>query len=516
MSDEQPHPFAISSTRIASGTRPDEATAPHADSLQPGVHVGDFEIMELIGQGGVSRVYRARQCSLDRVVALKVTSSGDHDSTTALEGRTMAALDHTNIVPVYSEQIVEGRRLLAMSFVPGPSLADMLARKFEAQHESDVLEGRTRNQFACETVRDVARALHHAHEHNVLHCDVKPANILFTNDGRPRLADFNVSVRESASTNQPLGGTLSYMSPEQLGAVLGISDDSTQDATQTSRLIDTVDGRSDVYSLGLVLFQMLTGGWPYQEQHAGTDALQAAAFLRAIRLANPPEFPAESRLTPGLRSIVMKSLDVTTDRYTSASDLAEDLNRHTSNRPLRFAEGEPPAELVGKFIRRQSRPIAVASVMAALSAAVFFALNRPAEDSPEPASITTQLPVSASATELEQLGSSLAADEKFTEAIPVLKQAVEKDHSLRVAWFNLGVAYFKTGDFTGSVAAFDEAVELGLKTSTVYAHRCAARLASGDQAGAEEDVRRAEARMTDVEQPIVKPLLGEYRRRIPR
>lgn len=501
------HPFHISSTRIADATtdRGLKSDSNTAGELPLGTRVGDFELIELLGRGGVSYVYRARQCSLDRVVALKVTQLDAGVGTTSgvsQEGRTMASLSHDNIVPVFAEEVHDNHRLLAMGHVNGPSLAnvlDALASQASgntatgiASSVDDILAGRSRTQFACETAREIARALVHAHAHQVLHCDVKPANILFADSGRPLLTDFNVSVRNSATDDAPVGGTLAYMSPEHLGLVMGIRDE--QQAVVANS--EPVDERTDVYGLGLVLFQMLTGSWPFHEGQAGTDPLQAASVLRGIRLSVTPAFPDDCRLSRSLRSIVCKCLAPIGDRYQSAADLAEDLDRYLSNRRLKFATGSSLAERVVRSWRQHRLPIIVVSLAVLVLAVALIRANR------------------ASPAELERRGSELAAAGEYELAISPLESVVERNPQLRVARFNLGIAYFKTERFIDSVAAFDEVIKSGLCTSTVYAHRCAARLAAGDQPGAESDYQSALKTMTPRERTIVDPLLSEYARMV--
>lgn len=499
-------PFGISSTRIADATtdRQPKFDLNNANQFAVGTRVGDFEILELVGQGGVSHVFRARQCSLDRVVALKVTlhdAGVDPQSLTAHEGRTMASLSHDNIVPVFAEELTDTHRLLAMAFVSGPDLANLLESFGDQKSEDssairDILAGRSRTQFACETAREIARALAYAHTQNVLHCDVKPANILFAESGRPLLSDFNVSVRNSNAADGPIGGTLAYMSPEHLGLVMGVSD---------QLHAEPVDERTDIYGLGLVLFQMLTGNWPFDERQAGTDPIQAAGVLRALRLNSKPTFPPGCRLSPGLQSIVCKCLAPADDRYQSAADLAADLDRYLANRPLQFASDPSLRERAVKAWRRHRLAIVAAVLVTAVLMFSVFSRGRIAKG---------PFDDSASAIELERKGSELAAAEEFEAAIPHLEEAVKRNGQLRIAHFNLGIAYFKTGRFVESVAAFDHVIDSGLTTSTVYAHRCAARFAAGDRPGADSDYRSAKATLTPSEEQDVNGLLDEYRRQL--
>ena len=397
--------------------------------LSPAQVVGDFRIVRLLGAGRFARVYLARDLTLDRDVALKVShAAGD-------EGRTLARLDHPNIIPVYREQRLDYRRLpadaaegtrsaaddpaaqralklLAMRYVPGATLAEWLleavtkpasvvvcpenrrlARYSRAALAKDSMPCRrwrgrdlldwvaaqlppeaTRADVTandafdalafvpamCHLVLDLAQALRHAHAQGVLHRDIKPANILIDTTGRALLMDFNVAVRE-AGDQKLLGGTFLYMSPEHLAAsdgAVGWKD-------------HTVGQPSDLYSLGVVFFELLAGRHPWQ---AGIDRLVTPAAIRrllATRLRGAPELPSNiPGLTPGLRSVVAKCLAPDpADRYGSARELIDDLQRWLSDRPLAVALETSRWERVRKWSRRhRASCVAVAAVLLAGSA----------------------------------------------------------------------------------------------------------------------------------------------------
>jgi serine/threonine protein kinase len=488
---------------------------------------GDFRIEGVLGTGGLSQVFLATQLSLDRRVALKVTPLEDTSEHGSFEGRTMAALVHGNIVPVFAEQTLGQFHLLAMACISGPTLADFLSelndraapeshsgrrlqrarttasdcrrmiRELADSSTQDQLEAdetraepATREnqpqdsgrlvEFSCRTVREIALALTHANRQNVFHCDVKPANILFTADARPMLTDFNVSVRsgcESGSQliNRPVGGTLLYMAPEHLGMLTG-----------TCPAPD-VDGRADVYSLGLILFELLTGAWPFPEEATGEDPLTAAGHLQGIRISAEIEFPSESRLSPALRSIVSTCLAARPgDRYQSASDLAEDLDRYLSLKPLLHAPDPSSLETLTRSVRRHRKPIAVScvtSVLILLAAGIFQMTADGEASSPEQGG--TQL--AADAFENATLGRRHVERGQFELAIPCLERAVEQNPQLVPAWNNLGIARYRLGQFAGAREAFSEVIRLGTETGTSYSHRAAARFALGDNEGAAVD-----------------------------
>jgi hypothetical protein len=203
-----------------------------------------YELMRLLGRGGMGAVYLARERSLDRLVAIKVLPpecAADPESRERFrrEARVAARLAHPNIVPLHAFGEIEGMLYFVMGYVRGESLADRMRR-----------EGTIQSDYARRIVREVADALDHAHRQGVVHRDIKPDNILLDDDtGRPMLTDFGVAkARASGATLTGTGivvGTPSYMSPEQASA--------TRD----------VDGRSDLYSLGVVGYRMLAGHVPF-------------------------------------------------------------------------------------------------------------------------------------------------------------------------------------------------------------------------------------------------------------
>lgn len=471
------------------------ANSPPLDQeFAAGTLIGDFQIESLLGRGGLSHVYRARQRSLDRTVALKVTLVRDTDTHNSDEGRTMAAVVHEHIVPVFSEQTVGAFRLLAMGYVAGPTLATFLAEQREP-----------RVSFACRTIRDLAQALTHAHQLGILHCDIKPANILFTPDGRAMLTDFNVAVRRDTvhASSQPVGGTVAYMAPEHLALLTGRGAPAA------------VDQRADLYSLGLVLFELLTGAWPFAESDANTDPLSAAAQLQAIRLAATVRFPTNApRLSPGLRSIVEKCLAPhPADRYQSASELADDLDRFLTDLPLRFAPDPSLRERATKWIRRH--PTATVAAVAGLligALAIRFESNSLMLAPMDRSAVNGPISVAAArrAVEWDRRGRELLADRRFGDALSCFDQAVALNSQSASTHHNRGVAQFRLGQFSNACASFDRAIELGNTAALLLSHRAAARFALGDIAGAESDFTRAKEFASDSELGEVLANIREF------
>jgi serine/threonine protein kinase len=285
--------------------------APADDSLGgPEIALGDqideFLLLRSLGQGSFARVFLARQLTMQRLVALKVAShSGD-------EPRVLARLDHPNIVRVFDQRtrVSHPTTLIYMEYVPGGNLADVIRYLAEKSRSeicgTDYLRAIDQKLVEASQVApegsqprrwlaaadwgstvawigyQLALALHVAHDRKVCHRDVKPANILLTAEGIPRLADFNVSFAEDeghAGAEENFGGSFAYMAPEQLAAFL-------PDRSTTAKAID---GRSDLYALAVVLWELWTGQRPWQSVSSGSLLELARDQLKQReRMITPP------------------------------------------------------------------------------------------------------------------------------------------------------------------------------------------------------------------------------------
>jgi serine/threonine protein kinase len=310
----------------------------------PGQRLDDFDLVRELGSGSFGRVFLARQCSLDRLVALKVTRDRGH------EARTLARLEHAHIVQVFSEVVIAERnlRLLCMQFVPGTTLERVGAaltvrdrRQWSGRTILEVLDRvdtgpvpldpaalREREFLArCDFVPAVcwlgarlAEALAHAHDSGILHRDVKPANVLLNRYGRPFLADFNLSfaARCDSADAAPFGGTVAYMAPEHLEAF----------APGGRTLRDTVNERSDLYALGVVLFELLTGRLPFRVgPRPGGRRSEQLEELAAERRRGPPPLPPDASVPTPVARVISRCLEPEPDRrFASAADLARALD----------------------------------------------------------------------------------------------------------------------------------------------------------------------------------------------
>ncbi len=263
---------------------------------------GDYALEGEIARGGMGVVYKARQISLDRFVALKVLPGGplanqDDLRRFHVEAAAIAILDHPNIVPIYEVGEHEGLSYFAMKLVDGVSLAQRLP--------GSVADPRA----AARLVATIAMAVHHAHQRGVLHRDLKPSNIMIDADGQPHVTDFGLAKRveghSELTQSGAILGTPSYMAPEQ--------------ASANRKAITTA---TDIYGLGAVLYALLTGKPPFK----GDSVLETLEQVRQ----QPPEPPSGvgRNVDRDLETVCLKCLEKEPERrYPSALALAEDLER---------------------------------------------------------------------------------------------------------------------------------------------------------------------------------------------
>jgi serine/threonine-protein kinase len=302
---------------------------------------GDYEVQEEIGRGGQGVVYRARQKSLNRTVALKVIGLG-HWATEAhlkrfrREAEAAASLEHPGIVPIYEVGERDGSCYFSMQFIEGGQLDEVAKRQSIS----------FRN--AVELMAKVARTVHYAHEHGILHRDIKPGNILLDAKGEPHLTDFGlarlVETESTVTRTLEVLGTPSYMAPEQ-----AVGNNSALTAA------------TDVYALGAVLYQLLTGHPPF----AGGTTYETIKLLletepRQPRLLNP-------KIDRDLSTICLKCLEKDPKRrYSSALALAEDLERWLKHEPIR-AHRTGVLTHARKWVRRNPSIAVMAATLFALA-----------------------------------------------------------------------------------------------------------------------------------------------------
>jgi serine/threonine protein kinase/predicted Zn-dependent protease len=362
----------------------------HAPFPEAGQTIGGFHLVEELGRGAFARVFLAQERQLaDRPVALKVTRRGSR------EPQALARLQHTNIVPVYSHRIdpATGLHLLCMPYfgritlsrvlveltqddagLSGASLIDALDRLEEAADPPAArrsacratLAGRSFPQAIAWWGARLAEALEHAHDRGILHRDIKPSNVLVMGEGMPMLLDFNLA-RESVVEEQDgstitgeatLGGTVDYMAPEHLEALAeGVS--------------QRVDGRSDIFGLGVLLYEAVTGKKPFlplRKSHSVVECLLRAADDRRRNTA--ALFPDSTLIPPPLQAVIRRCLEPEAqDRYQRAADLATDLRAVADDLPLVYAR-EPIVSRLSRRFRRNRRQLAMTVILFLAGAAI--------------------------------------------------------------------------------------------------------------------------------------------------
>jgi tetratricopeptide (TPR) repeat protein len=287
-------------------TRGDPAELPSGTQCRP---FGDYELQQVLGRGGMGVVYRARQVSLGRLVALKMIRAGlwaepEEVQRFRNEAQAIADLDHPGIVTIHEVGQLQQRHYFTMKLVEGASLAKMLA-EFPAEPAN-----------AARLVADVAAAVHHAHLRGILHRDLKPANILVDEEGHPHITDLGLAKRVASDSELTQSGavlgTPAYMAPEQASGHRG-----------------SVTTASDVYGLGAVLYALLTGRAPF-----GGDSV--IDTIDAVRTQAPkPPSRINATVPRDLEIICLKCLEKEPSRrYSSARDLADDLRRWLAGEPI--------------------------------------------------------------------------------------------------------------------------------------------------------------------------------------
>ena len=377
-------------------------------SLQPGTSLGPYEVTAKIGEGGMGEVYRARDTTLDRDVALKVLPQAFTDDPDRLarferEAKVLASLNHPNIGHIYGLEEAEGQKALVLELVEGPTLADRIKQGPIAVDE------------ALPIATQIAEALEAAHEQGIIHRDLKPANVKVKADGTVKVLDFGlakafqldasdpglsqsptISLTAAATQMGMVIGTAAYMAPEQAKGKV-------------------VDKRADVWAFGAVLFEMLTGARPF----AGDDVSETLARV----IDREPDWDTlPNNVPPGLSNFLRHCLQKNPKKRIR--DIA--MCSLAIEGAFETTVGAPSEPGVAPSLPVWQRPVSIAVVALASLAAGGFAvwsLTRPA---PPPPELVTRFPI------------PLAADQTFTAAArPLVAISPDGTHVVYVANFSL-------------------------------------------------------------------------------
>lgn len=380
--------LGIDSSRWPTWDKPErESAAP--EFPRDGETFLNFEILGVLGSGAVGRVYLAKQKDLaERLVVIKVTTCR------TTEPDNLAQLQHTNIVPIYSVHQTDDFQVICMPFLGIITLRDVI-RSLEggstADRSTDLISTVARNRLetvvqnvdtrrindlgrrrdldlatdfsnqdleqqnycnlAAWLIARVAEGLAHAHDNGILHGDIKPENILLQRHAEPLLLDFHLA-RQSADKNEgPDGGTIPYMAPEHLASLISSAQ---------------VDQRSDLYSAGVLLFELLTGETPVPV-HNRLDDVYLITRLEQIRNFQVDDDSRLREIPTDLTSILKKCLAADPDdRYQHARELAVDLNRHLQDLPLIYAPNRSIVERGAKWLRRNRWATSISTIISLL------------------------------------------------------------------------------------------------------------------------------------------------------
>ncbi len=411
----------------------------------PGRRLGRYELVQEIGRGGIGTVYKAYDTQLQRLVALKTLRLGI-EADLAREAQTAARLKHPNVVTVYDGGEIDGVPFLCMEYVEGAHLGELVrGRRLPLEALVGIL-------------RKAAEGVAYAHAQGIVHRDLKPGNILVDADREPRVIDFGLARLMDhrtflAVTGSPIG-TPYYMSPEQV-----------RDAA-------SVGPSSDVYSLGVCLYEILTGRVPFE----GSDAYPV--FESILRGDPPPPRSLHPGLSPDLETICLKAMDRDPRRrYATATEFAEDLSRFLKGEPI-AARPPAPIERALRWVSRHPVPLALSAAAILVLAIGGWALQsvwRVRASGAHYRLLRERLkPLEAMIQETRPFFYIRSADVagrlgKVQSMLDDLEKEAGASESAEV-WATLGVGWYFAGDLPRSERALLKAQVLAPEEGTVHAY----------------------------------------------
>ena len=434
-----------------------------------GQKLGDFEILKMVGHGGMGAVFLAQQVSLDREVALKVISSvggqqAKHLDRFKRESKVLAKISHPNIVPIYEVGQHGPYSYFAMEYVKGVSLDKVLSsirnakpdekaskvmhKCLEAQasiYEDTLSEDDSSKGAEIDTdyiveisriIVSIASALDYAHNKGILHRDIKPSNILISSDGTAKLVDFGLAkgqTQESITITGEFFGTPSYVSPEQI------------------RKPDTVDRRSDVFSLAATFYECLTLHVPFEG-----DTVNETLTHVISREAVPPKKYCP-RLSTDFNTVLLHALEkLPDDRYQTAGDFVADIRNILEFKPI-TAKRPSITRRAYKTLRRNPLKITIIGISIIVVVLGFFLYSNYMQERQK-----------TTATKLYLIAQQQYGRGKVEEALTYYKKAVKANPNYIEAYHFIGLCYYSTGQYSEAIANCKKALKIKPDYTTAY------------------------------------------------
>jgi tetratricopeptide (TPR) repeat protein len=431
-----------------------------------GQKLGDFEILKLIGRGGMGAVFLARQISLDREVALKVISDisgarGKSLERFKREAKTLAKISHPNIVPIYEVGEQGPYSYFAMEYIKGVSLdkilagirnakpgskaSDVMHKRLEVQAE--VYTKKTAEAFGVEIdteyivniskiIISIASALDYAHKKGILHRDVKPSNILIDSDGTAKLVDFGLAkadTQQSITLTEEFFGTPSYVSPEQI------------------RKPQMVDCRSDVYSLAATYYECLTLRPPF-EGNTVNETLTSVISREAV----PPKKYCP-RLSADFNTVLLHALEKSPeDRYQTVAEFAADIENVLEFKPI-TAKRPSITHRAYKTLRRSPLKFVAIGVFILAIVLGYFVFSAYIEKRNK-----------TIASKLFTIGRQKAQAKDFEEALAYYEKALRADPKNSEAYYRAGACYFLLKQYEKAIESYKRAIQIDSNFAGAY------------------------------------------------